>query len=474
MRTAALLLALLPFPLQSDPVERARKDLGPAFSVERVEPGVLFARPSDGSHDAVRDALRKAAKEFRSRVLDAPPQDELLVVLFGGADSYRAYTSKRYGGPVPQTTYYDVPNRRVLLRTEAVAAFGVQSVRTFLLTDSLNGNAMPPWIASALSILDDPDPSATFDHRSALLQEALKRGSFPALRAYLSLDLGSFHRRDVAELHASVALKLAAWLEQRGALKPFFNDYRGSFRKDVGGAAALETVLAAPLDAIEKDFVAHVRKLPWLHRDRFLEQAKKVFGPDPLLQVDEDLRIAVTGNVEARVATQALDGVRRLRDPLIAMLGLRTSGLPVLARLFRDQASFLEYARADAPHRQWLGGYFNYESRWLVLHLEPDAGSLTHEYCHALLEDDVGILPPWLSEGLASLYERYRIEGGLPVGERGSTLRDAKAGLPQNRVDPLATFTGFRGADFYDPDRVRLNYDVARALCLYLQEKGVL
>jgi hypothetical protein len=472
--TLAAVLAL--FSLQTDPLAAARKDLGAGYSVERVEPGLLLARQqveSDGA--ALHDTLRKAAREFRARALDVPPQNSLVIILFGNAESYLAYTSKRYAGPVPQTTFYDVPNGRVLLRTEAAAAYAVQAARIFLLSDSLNGNTPPPWLAASLSVLDEPDPEpATFDHRAALLQEALKRGTLPPLKTYLNLDLGSFHKRDVLSLHTSIALKLAEFLEKKGALKKFFEEYSRNFRKDPSGGAALEAALGTPLDGIEKAFSAYLRSLPWLNQNRFLEQAKKVFGASPLIQVDEDLKIAVTGNVEARVANQALDGVRKLREPLVSMLGLKTSGLPVLARLFKDQASFQEYAKVDAPHQQWLGGYFSYESRWLVLHLEPDSGSLTHEYCHALIEDDIGILPPWISEGLASLYERTRLEGGLPMGERGSTLLDVKAGLLQNRVATLDLFLGFRGRQFYDPERVRLNYDVARAVCLFLQEKGVL
>ncbi len=470
------LVAVLTLLLQADPVAAAKKDIGPGYSVDRVEPGLLLARPAEQSDgNALRDSLLKAAKDYRSRILDVPTQNPLLIIVFGSAESYLSYTVKRYGGPVPQTTYYDVPNRRVLLRTEAAAAYAVQAARIYLLTDALNGNAIPPWIASSLSVLDEPDPEpATFDHRAALLQEALKRGALPSLKATLSLDLGAFHRRDVLSLHTSIALKLAEYLEKKGALKKFFEEYRKGFRKDASGAAALEAALGMNLDAIEKAFGAHLQALPWLNQNRFLEQAKKVFGVSPLIQVDEDLKIAVTGNVEARVANQALDGVRKLREPLVSMLGLKTSGLPVLARLFKDQASFQEYAKVDAPHQQWLGGYFSYESRWLVLHLEPDSGSLTHEYCHALIEDDIGILPPWISEGIASLYERYRLEGGRPMGERGSTLLDVKAGLLQNRVASLDLFLGFRGRQFYDPERVRLNYDVARAVCLFLQEKGVL
>lgn len=476
MRLSALLLLVPLLSPQADPLTAARQDLGPGYSVVRVEPGILLAVPGEGGDGSpLLQPLRRAVKDFRARALDVAPQDSLLVILFGSADRYRAYTSKRYPGPVPQTTYYDVPNRRVLLRTEAVAEYAQQSARTFLLTDSLNGNAVQPWVASALALFDDPGPEPpTFDHRAALLHEAARRKALPPLRAFLALDLAAFHRREVASLHGSIALKLAEFLESRGALKKFFDEYRRSFRKDVAGGAALEAALGAPLDAVEADFLAYVKGLPWLHRERFLEQARKVFGPDPLVQVDEDLLLAVTGNIEPRLAAQALDAVRKLRDPLVRLLELTPSGLPVLARLFKDQASFQDYARADAPHRQWLGGYFSYDSRWLVLHLEPDSGSLSHEYCHALIEDDVGLLPPWFSEGLASLFERYRLEGGVPVGERGSTLRDAKAGFLQNRVPELRAFLGYRGRDFYDPERVRLHYDVARALLLFLQEKNAL
>jgi len=472
--TPLALLALLS--LQADPLAAARKDLGPGYSVVRVEPGILLARPEPQTGGGpLLESVRRGVKAYRARILDVAPQDSLLIILFGSAEAYRAYTSTRYPGPVPQTTFYDVPNRRVLLRTDATASYAQQSARTFLLTDSLNGNAVPPWIAAALSLLDDPDPEpATFDHRAALLREALRRGDLPGLRPYFALDLGAFHARPRLDLHTSIALKFAVYLETKGALKKFFEEYRRHFRKDATGAGAVEVALGAPLDAIEKDFRTHLRALPWLHRDRFLAQARQVFGPDPLVRVDEDLMLAVTGNVEARVAKDALDAVRTLRGPLIRLLDLKPSGLPVLARLFKDQASFQDYARVDAPHQQWLGGYFSYESRWLVLHLEPDSGSLSHEYCHSLIEDDVGMLPPWFSEGLASLYERYRLEGGVPLGERGSTLRDVKAGLRQNRVPALDVFAGYRGRDFYDPERVRLNYEIARALLLYLQEKKAL
>jgi len=182
--------------------------------------------------------------------------------------------------------------------------------------------------------------------------------------------------------------------------------------------------------------------------------------------------MAVTGSVEPRVASQALEQVRKLRGPLLRLFDLRPSGLPVLARLFKDQAAFQEYARIDAPHRQWVGGYFAFDSRWLVLHLEPDSGSLTHEYCHALFEDDLGRLPAWFGEGLAQLYERYRLENGVPIGERGSSLGAVRTGIGQNRLAPLQEFVLFKGVQFYDTNLVNLHYEASHALMLYVQEKG--
>jgi hypothetical protein len=476
MKTSLVLSLMLILFAQADPLAAAKKDIGAGFNVERIEPGILLAtRGEESDGGALRESIRKAVRTFRARALDVAPQDSLMIILFGSAESYRAYTAKRYSGPVPQTTYYDVPNRRVLLRTETAAGYALQVARIFLLADSLNGGTLPPWIASSLSLLDEPDlEPPTFDHRAALLRESARRSTLPPLKTYFSMDLQTFHGREVLSLHTSVALKFADYLERRGALKKFFEQYRKTFRKDDTGIAAVEAALGMTLEAVEKDFAAHLKSLPWLNRDRFLDQAKKVFGLSPLIQVDEDLMMAVTGDVEPRVAAQALEQVRKLREPLIKLFDLKTSGLPVLARLFKEPAAFQDYAKIDAPHRQWLGGYFSYDSRWLVLHLEPDSGSLAHEYCHALFEDDLGRLPPWFSEGLASLFQQFRLEGGVPTGERGSVLRSVRTGIGQNRVPNLSEIVNMKGLEFFDAERVNLSYDVSHGLLLYLQEKGAL
>jgi hypothetical protein len=476
MRTAVVLLLLGPLFPQTDPVAAAQKDLGPGFSVERLEAGILLAVQASADADAFRERLQKSIRSFRSRALDVPPKNSLLVILFRDAEGMRTYTSRRYSRAGDQSTFYDLVNRRLLLRGPQAPAFAVHVARSFFLTDALDTPLLPPWIPAALQFMDEAeeDGPQTFDHRAALLREALRRGTLPGLRGLLSLNAADFAAAENLSLHSSEALKLGEYLDQQKALRPFVDAYLRSARRDPTGIAALETALGARADALEKAFQAHVKGLSWLHKDRFETQARLVFGDHALIQVDDDLMLAASGNIEPELLNRSLDHIRKLREPLIKFLHLRPSGLPILARLFKDQASFQEYAQVDAPHRQWIGGYFAASSRWIVLHLHPESGSLTHEYCHSLFEDDMGLFPPWISEGLASLYEDYHLEGERPVGNPGLTLRTVKAVAAEGNLPSMASFVNYRAKDFWDPPRAKIHYDIARAFLLYLQDKGAL
>ncbi|HVR84228.1 MAG TPA: hypothetical protein VMU54_07955 [Planctomycetota bacterium] len=476
MRTTAVLLVLGPLLLQPDPVAAAKRDLGAGFSVERLDAGILLAVQANADADAFRQRLQLSIRSFRSRVLDVSPKNSLLIVLFGDAEGMRSYTARRYSRAGDQSTFYDLANRRLLLRGPEAPAFGVHVARSFFLTDALETPLLPPWIPAALQCLDETeeDGGQTFDHRAALLREALRHGTLPKIREFCSMNAADFAAGENLSLHSSEALKLGEYLEGQKGLRPFFDAYLKSARRDPSGIAALETALGAKADAIEKAFEAHVKGLSWLHKDRFESQARRVFGDQALIQVDDELMLAASGNIEPDLLNRSLEHIRRLREPLIRFLRLRPSGLPILARLFKDEASFQEYAQVDAPHRQWIGGYFAISSRWIVLHLHRESGSLTHEYCHSLFEDDMGLFPPWISEGLASLYEDYHLEGDKPVGNPGLTLRTVKALMAEGKLPSMTSFVNYRAKDFWDPPRAKIHYDIARAFLLYIQDKGAL
>lgn len=476
MRTATVLLVLGPWLLQADPLAAAKKDLGAGFSVDLLEPGVLLGVQAGTDADPFRERLRKSIRTFRERALDVPPKNTLLVVLFADAPGMKAYTARRYSRASDQSTFYDLANRRLLLRGPEASSFASHVVHAFFLTDALDTPLLPPWIPAALQVLDEAeeDGPQTFDHRAALVREAQRRGALPKVRGLCTMNPADFALAENLSIHSSEAQKLAEYLEHKKALRPFFEAYLKTARRSPSGITALETALGAKAEDIEKDFEAYVRKLPWLRRDRFEAQARRVFGDKMMMQVDDDLMIAATGNVEPALLERSLENVRKLKEPLVRHLNLRTSGLPILARLFKDQESFQEYAQVDAPNRQWIGGYFSTSSRWIVLHLVHGSGSLTHEYCHALFEDDMGLFPPWIGEGLASLYEDYRLDGDRPLGNPGLTLRTVKGILAEGRLPGMTAFVNYRAKDFWDPPRAKIHYDIARAFVLYVQDKGAL
>jgi hypothetical protein len=84
--------------------------------------------------------------------------------------------------------------------------------------------------------------------------------------------------------------------------------------------------------------------------------------------------------------------------------------LPVTARrikvyLMKDPRDFIQFCRKinyyGSPY-----GYFSKELNLMVINYSSGAGTLYHEFTHALLSES-GIDPPeWLDEGLALLYEK--------------------------------------------------------------------
>jgi len=111
-------------------------------------------------------------------------------------------------------------------------------------------------------------------------------------------------------------------------------------------------------------------------------------------------------------------------------------------------------------------------------------GTLAHELFHLMVRNDFGDIPPWLEEGMASLYEVSERRGnsiaGLP-NWRGKIL--AKFWLARPSIEQLVKmdWRSFDGTELLDISdgtegrqnfrRQAINHATARYLMLYLQEK---
>lgn len=452
---AVLLLA------QADPLEALRSELGPGFRCERVEAGVLLA--SDVDAEPLRACLKKSVDALRARAFEPAPVDTLVVIAFKDTEGFKAYTAKRYPEPFELPVYYDVAQRRLLVHAEIGTAFAPARVFSFQLGQHLGVPLLPSWSDAMLSALEEEPRSAEsiFDSHAALLRGALRRNAVPSLREMLGMSPAVFRSTG---LHAAVLRKLALYLEEQGRLKAFYAE----LRKVPSGVAALEAALGKPMGEVEKDVEAHLKQVPWLREERFRAFAAKGFGPGLAFRRDDDLFLAVATDVGDVATSRAIEELKRLREPLLKHLEIRASGLPLLLRLFHDDAAFQDFARFESTERGWITGYYLPIARSISVNLSAGVGALTHEVCHSIFEDELGVLPPWANEGLASLYESFRIEKGVPIAERGTTLKSLNGG------PSLAAFTAMNGKAFWDEKDRATHYALARGVFLYMQDTGAL
>jgi hypothetical protein len=96
-----------------------------------------------------------------------------------------------------------------------------------------------------------------------------------------------------------------------------------------------------------------------------------------------------------------------------------------------------------------------------------------HEIVHPFIEANFPACPPWLNEGLGSLYEQSGEVDGHIHGYTNWRLSGLQAAIKARRVPAFKTLMALNESGFYNDDR-GTNYGQARYLCYYLQQRGLL
>lgn len=142
--------------------------------------------------------------------------------------------------------------------------------------------------------------------------------------------------------------------------------------------------------------------------------------------------------------------------------------------LFKDAASYERNALAlfgDKPSTPY--GYYSSRHKALIMNISTGGGTLVHEIVHPFIEANFPNCPPWLNEGLGSLYEQSgEVEGhihGYPNWRLPGLQRAIKAG----QVPAFKKLLAYDARAFYSDDK-GTNYAQARYLCYYLQQRGLL
>ena len=142
--------------------------------------------------------------------------------------------------------------------------------------------------------------------------------------------------------------------------------------------------------------------------------------------------------------------------------------------LFKDAASYQKHARLlfnDQPTTPY--GYYSSTHKALIMNIETGGGTLVHEIVHPFMEANFPDCPPWLNEGLGSLYEQCGDENGHIHGFTNWRLPGLQQAIKAKQVPSFESLTSMDSNAFYNEDR-GVNYAQARYLCYYLQHRGLL
>lgn len=142
--------------------------------------------------------------------------------------------------------------------------------------------------------------------------------------------------------------------------------------------------------------------------------------------------------------------------------------------LFKDATSYEKNTRlvfGDAPTTPY--GYYSSKDKALIMNIATGGGTLVHEIVHPFMEANFPACPPWLNEGLGSLYEQCGEVDGHIHGFTNWRLPGLQQAIKAGKVPPFKTLTAMDSNAFYN-DGKGTNYAQSRYLCYYLQEKAVL
>jgi hypothetical protein len=142
--------------------------------------------------------------------------------------------------------------------------------------------------------------------------------------------------------------------------------------------------------------------------------------------------------------------------------------------LFKDAKSYERNALAlfgDTPSTPY--GYYSSAHKALIMNISTGGGTLVHEIVHPFVEANFPACPPWLNEGLGSLYEQSGEVDGRIHGYPNWRLPGLQKAIKAGEVPAFKILMALDTRGFYNDDR-GTNYAQSRYLCYYLQQRGLL
>ena len=244
---------------------------------------------------------------------------------------------------------------------------------------------------------------------------------------------------------------------------------RAQWKADVSGdihETARLTPATASFRFTDADFTRHVNELTARIRKKLSSVEFSIIIQKPFVVIGDEPKEVVQQRAEDTVKW-AVDRLKQdffTKDP--------NDILDIW--LFKNEASYEKHTRLlfnDSPTTPY--GYYSSSDKALVMNIATGGGTLVHEIVHPFMEANFAACPPWLNEGLGSLYEQCGDVDGHIHGFTNWRLPGLQRAIGAKRVPSFKTLTEMDTRAFYNDDK-GTNYAQSRYLCYYMQEKGLL
>lgn len=264
-----------------------------------------------------------------------------------------------------------------------------------------------------------------------------------------SADRAGYSKRMIIFIPLAVLLILACQNSRAG---------RSNLQPNTNATESSHQVTAAsPAKLTEADFARHVNQV--------MAQLKKTV-PSANFSIVIQPPFVVVGDEPLKVVKQrAEDTVKWAVDRLKQDYFTKDPEEILDIWLFKDAASYEKHTRllfGETPTTPY--GYYSSTHKALIMNIATGGGTLVHEIVHPFMEANFPACPPWLNEGLGSLYEQCGEENGHIHGFVNWRLNGLQKAIRAGTVPPFKTLTAMDSSAFYNDDR-GTNYGQSRYLC---------
>ena len=221
-------------------------------------------------------------------------------------------------------------------------------------------------------------------------------------------------------------------------------------------------VISSSANFTAADFATHVAQL----KKRLPSSEFSIVVQSPFVVVGDEPRREVQKRAEGTVKW----AVDKLKQDFFA----KDPNIILDVWLFKDEASYEKHNRlifGEEPTTPY--GYYSRHHQALIMNIGTGGGTLVHEIVHPFMEANFPACPPWLNEGLGSLYEQCGEEDGHIHGYTNWRLPGLQRAIKAGSVPSFKALLAMDSNAFYNEDK-GVNYSQARYLCYYLQQKGLL